>query len=168
MKIYKTLTVLFVLAVTVSIISCENSKDKEKLVKFYQSSIEFYKSDEFKTNILDDAYVENKKGKIIYESGFESEEDYTEIKTKLLKDEEIQKLAFEMNTAMVNSIKEELRITRDKLLTAENKLSKVVLELDKASEEIEKTLDKDKEKKESEAKEKEESKVPVEEQNDEK
>ena len=168
MKIYKTVTVLFILAVAVSIISCGNGKDKEKLVKFYQSSMEFYKSDEFKTNILDDAYVENKKREIIYESGFESEEEYTEIKTKLLKDEEIQKLSFEMNTAMVNSIKEELRLARDKLMTAENKLGKVVLELDKASEEIEKTLDKDKEKKESEAKDKEESKVPVEDQNDEK
>ena len=157
MKTYKTISVLFLFAFAFSIIGCDSKEDKEKLIKFYNSTIEFYKSDDYKANILNDEFVINKEKEIIKESGFENEEEFQEIKMKLASDEEVYKLTTDLNTAKTDVLKEELKSTVDRLRIAEEKMGKVVEELDKASEEIDKTLDKDKDKdtKDKETKDKE-------------
>lgn len=144
MKAYKTIAVLFLFAFAFSTISCDSKENKEKLIKFYNSTIEFYKSDDYKTNFLNDEFVINKEKEIIKESGFENEEEFQKIKMKLAGDEEVYKLTTDLNTAKTDVLKEELKSTADRLRIAEEKMGKVVEELDKASEEIDKTLDKDK------------------------
>lgn len=155
MKTYKTITVLFLFTFAFSLMSCGNKENKEKLSNFYMNAIEFYKSDDYKTNILNDEYVVNKEKELIKESGFESEEVFQEIKIKLASDEDVYKLTSDLNSVKIGIFKEELINTNDKLRVAEEKMGKVVEELDKASEEIDKTLDKDKETKDKETKGKE-------------
>ena len=60
MKIYKTIAVLFLFAFAVSIIGCGGGSDKDKVMKVYQGTIEFYKSDDFKTNFSDEVMQELK------------------------------------------------------------------------------------------------------------
>ena len=157
MKTYKTIAVLFLFAFAFSLVSCGNKENKEKLKNFYMNAIEYYKSDDYKTNILNDEYVMNKEKEIIKQSGFENEEEFQKIKMKLASDEEVYKLTTDLNTAKTDVLKEELKSTVDRLRIAEEKMGKVVEELDKASEEIDKTLDKDKDKdtKDKETKDKE-------------
>jgi len=160
MKTYKTIAVLFLFAFAFSLVSCGNKENKEKLKNFYMNAIEFYKSDDFKTNILDDEYVVNKEKEIIKGSGFENEEEFQEIKMKLANDDEVYKLSSEMNSVILNTIKEQYTTTMNRLKVAEDKLEKIGQEFNKATEEIDRTLDKDKEavdteKNEKEAKEKE-------------
>jgi len=145
MKTYKTIAVLFLFAFAFSLVSCGNKENKEKLKNFYMNAIEFYKSDDYKTNILNDEYIINKEKEIIKQSGFENEEEFQEIKMKFANDEEVYKLSSEMNSVLINTIKEQYTTTMNRLKVAEDKLGKVVQEFNQATEEIDKTLGKDKE-----------------------
>ena len=155
MKTYKTIAVLFLFAFAFSLVSCGNKENKEKLKNFYMNAIEFYKSDDYKTNILNDEYVMSKEKELIKGSGFENEEEFQEIKMKLANDDEVYKLSSEMNSELINTIKEQFTTTMNRLKVAEDKLEKIGQEFNKATEEIDKTLGKDKETKDIETKDKE-------------
>ena len=135
MKIYKTISILFLFAFAISIFGCGGGADKEKLVKYYKSSIEFYKSDDYKANILNDEFVINKEKEIIKESGFENDKEFEEVSKKYEGDAEIVALATELKAEMDKTIME--------LEKVKEELNKAGEELEKAGEELDKTLEKD-------------------------
>ena len=136
MKIFKTISVLFLFAFAINIFGCGGGSDKDKVIKFYKNSMEFFKSDDFKKNMGDETYMIKKQNEILKESGFESEKEFEEVAKKYENDEEIKALSTEMGTVMENIMKEEM----DKV---KEEMEKAGEELDKAGEELDKTLDKD-------------------------
>ena len=135
MKIYKTISLLFLLAFAISIFGCSGGADKEKLVKYYKSSIEFYKSDDFKNNMSDEAYMTKKHNEILKSSGFENDKEFEEVSKKYEGDAEIIALATELKAEMDKTIME--------LEKVKEELNKAGEELEKAGEELDKTLEKD-------------------------
>lgn len=126
MKIYKTISVLFLFAFTIGLFGCGGGADKEKLVKYYKSNIEFYKSDDFKNNMGDEAFLKKKNDEILKNSGFENDKEFEEVSKKYEGDAEIVALATELKAEMDKTIME---------------LEKVKEELNKAGEELEKAGD---------------------------
>lgn len=138
MKIYKTIAVLFLFAFAVSIIGCDGGSDKDKVIKVYTATIEFYKSDDFKKNFSDEGYMEKKMNSILTENGFENEKEFEEVAKQFENDEEILKLAAEMGTVaeeIMNEAMEELQKDLDK---STEELEKTDEELEKTDEEVEK------------------------------
>ena len=138
MKIYKTIAVLFLFAFAVSIIGCGGDSDKAKVIKVYKATIEFYKSDDFKTNFSDEGYMEKKMNDILTEAGFENEKEFEATAKQFENDEDIRKLAVEMETVaegIMNEVMEEMQKELDK--TTEE-LEKTDEELEKTDEEVEK------------------------------
>ena len=134
MKIYKTISVLFLFAFAISIFGCGGGADKEKLVKYYKSSIEFYKSDDFKNNIGDEALMTKKNNEILKSSGFENDKEFEEVSKKYEGDAEIVALATELKAEMDKTIME-LEKVKEELNKAGEELEKVGDELDKNLEE---------------------------------
>ena len=135
MKIYKTISILFLFAFAICIFGCGGGADKEKLVKYYKSNIEFYKSDDFKNNMGDEAYLKKKNDEILKSSGFENDKEFEEVSKNYEGDAEIVTLATELKAEMDKTIME--------LEKVKEELNKAGEELDKAGEEFDKTLEKD-------------------------
>jgi len=158
MKVYKTIAALFLFVFTISFISCGGGGDKDKVVKYYKSSIEFFKSDDFKRNMLDEAYTEKKQNEILKESGFESEADFEEAIKQLENDEDLIKLATEMEKVKEDIVQEETnKINEEKEKTAE--LEKKKEGLDTVTNTEDKDISSEKEEEKTDKKEKEEEDV---------
>ena len=143
MKIFKTISVLFLFAFAINIFGCGGGSDKDKVIKFYKNSMEFFKSDDFKKNMGDEAYMTKKQTEILKESGFENEKEFEEAAKKLENDPEIKALATEMGTVMENIMKEEMDKVKEEMDKAGEELDKAGEELEKAGDELDKTLEKD-------------------------
>jgi len=143
MKLFKTISVLFLFAFAINIFGCGGGSDKDKVIKFYKNSMEFFKSDDFKKNMGDENYMIKKQNEILKESGFENEKQFEEVAKKYENDEEIKALSTEMGTVMENIMKEEMDKVKEEMNKAGEELNKAGEELDKAGEELDKTLDKD-------------------------
>ena len=109
MKIYKTIALLFLLTLSVSLLNCGGGDgNKDKMIKYYNNSIEFFKTDDFRNNIGDAAYLENRRTEIIKESGFENQEAFLSVLKELENDEELMKLDTEMMQLYDDILKEEM------------------------------------------------------------
>jgi len=151
MNIYKTFALLFLLAFSISLINCGGGgSDKDKMVNYYNKSIEFFNSDDFRNNIGDAAYLENRRNEILKESGFENDAEFQKVVKELENDEELKKLDIEMIQLYDDILNEEMeRIHQG--IDFEKELNKETEDSEKKTENIDKTLD-TKEQKESDVK----------------
>lgn len=109
MKIYKTIALLFLLTLSVSLLNCGGGgSNKDKMIKYYNNSIEFFKTDDFRNNIGDAAYLERRRTEIIKESGFDNQEAFLTVLKELENDEELKKLDTEMMQLYDDILKEEM------------------------------------------------------------
>jgi len=108
MKIYKTIALLFLLTLSISLVNCGGDGNKDKMVNYYTNSIEFFKTDDFRNNIGDADYLENRRTEIIKESGFENQEAFLMVLKELENDEELKKLDTEMMQVYDDILKEEM------------------------------------------------------------
>ncbi len=143
MKIFKTISVLFLFAFAINIFGCGGGSDKDKVIAFYKNSMEFFKSDDFKKNMGDETYMQTKQNEILKESGFENEKEFEEVAKQYQNDAEIQALATEMGTLMENIMKDEMDNVKEELDKTGDELDKAGEELEKAGDELDKTLEKD-------------------------
>lgn len=140
MNIYKTIALLFLLAFSISLINCGGGSDKDKMINYYNKSIEFFNTDDFRNNIGDAAYLENQRNEILKESGFENDAEFQKVIKELENDTELKKLDTEMMQLYDDIFKEEMErmhqgIDFDKELNKETENS------EKKTEDIDKTLD---------------------------
>ncbi len=109
MKTYKTITLLFLLTLSISLINCGGGgSNKDKMVNYYNNSIEFFKTDDFRNNLGDASYLESRRTEIIKESGFENQEEFLKVLKELESDEELKKLDTEMMQLYDDIMKEEM------------------------------------------------------------
>jgi len=102
-KMIKKLSLLLVLFVVVlTFASCEKS-EKERLISLYQSTIEYFKSPEYKAlfkepdmNKRNEA-IENKQKSLFQDAGFEKPEDVQVLDEKFKDDPDIVKLREEFD-----------------------------------------------------------------------
>ncbi len=108
MNIYKTIALLFLLAFSISLINCGGGSDKDKMINYYNKSIEFFNTDDFRNNIGDAAYLENQRNEILKESGFENDAEFQKVIKELENDTELKKLDTEMMQLYDDILKEEM------------------------------------------------------------
>jgi hypothetical protein len=113
--------------------------DKEKMINYYNNSIEFFNTDDFRNNIGDGAYLENRRNEILKESGFENDAEFQKVIKELENDEEMKKLDAEMMQVYDNILKEEMEKYHQGI-DMEKELDKTK-DSEKNIEDIDKTLD---------------------------
>jgi len=108
MKIYKTIALLFLLTLSISLVNCGGGGNKDKMVNYYNNSIKFFKTDDFRNNIGDADYLEKRRTEIIKEIGFENQEAFLTVLKELENDEELKKLDTEMMQLYDDILKKEM------------------------------------------------------------
>ena len=109
MKTYKTIALLFLLTLSITLLNCGgDGGNKDKMINYYNNSIEFFKTDDFRNNIGDGAYLESRRNEIVIESGFENDAEFQKVVKELENDEELKKLDTEMMQLYDDILKEEM------------------------------------------------------------
>jgi len=141
MKTYKTIALLFLLIFAISLLNCGgDGGNKDKMVDYYNNSIEFFKTDDFKNNIGDGAYLESRRNEIVKESGFENDAEFQKVVKELENDEELKKLDTEMMQLYDDILKEEMNKIHEGI-DMEEELNKETEDTEKKTEDTDNTQD---------------------------